>query len=279
MLNQIYKPDFSNFSQMLKRNYIRALVVYSKTDFFFDHGSAKGLQVEVLQQYEKYLNKDIKNEADKVHIIYIPVTFSELIPALIAGKGDIAASLLTFTQARQKLVAFSSSNTRYTSEILVSHKDAKAIDNIEDLSGQTLYVLNNSSYVEHLEQLNEKFKIKKLAPVIIQQADEHLLSEDILELVNSGIKKYTFIDDYKGKLWAKVLPDIRLHNNLMIGKNNQLGWAVRKDNIALQESLNGFGSKVRKGTLLGNMLFNRYFKNISWLKNPNTDNEQANLDR
>jgi len=259
---QIYidKPDLSSFKQMLKRRYIRALVVYSKTDFFFDKGRTKGIQIEYLQQYEKYLNKDIKKETQKVHIVPVPVPFSQLIPALLAGKGDIAASFLTITPQRNKKVLFATGGKRKVSELLVRHKNAPAITKIEKLSGKKVYLLRNSSYIEHLKKINQTFVAKNLAPIIIEEADQHLLTEDILELVNSGIKKYTIVDDYIAELWLKILPDIKVNKNFSISDKNTIGWAVRKNNKELQSSLNNFSQKVKKGTLLGNIIFKRYYK-------------------
>ncbi|MFK5985038.1 MAG: lytic transglycosylase F [Pseudomonadota bacterium] len=276
-IDHIAKTDLSDFKQMLKRRYIRALMVYSKTDFFLDNGRAKGIQVELLQQYEKFLNKGIKKEAEKIHILYIPVMFSELIPALVSGKGDIAASLLTITAEREQKVSFATGGKMSISESLIRNKNAKAITKIEELSGKTLYVLRNSSYVEHLQQLNQDFKAKNIAPIKIEQGDKHLLSEDILELVNSGVKEYTVVDNYKAKLWAKVLPDIVVQQDITISEGNKVGWAVRKENKGLQESLANFAQKVKKGTLIGNMLFSRYFKNTRWIKNPNSKKEIEKL--
>jgi len=273
----INKPEKPTFKQMLEKRYIRALVVYSKTDFFFDQGHVKGLQIEFLQQYEKYLNQGIKNEAEKIRIIFIPVTFSELIPALNKGKGDIAASLLTITPERELEVSFASSSKFEVRELLVRHKDAKPINKIEDLSGKTLYVLKNSSYIEHLQEINRSFKLLKLPLIKIEQADGRLLSEDILELVNSGIKKYTLIDDYKGKLWHKVLPNITLNKTIKIGETYHTGWAVRNENTELLDSLNAFSKKIKMGTFLGNMLFKRYFTKTKWINNPHSEAEQKKL--
>jgi hypothetical protein len=48
---------------MLKRRQIRALVTYSRTDFaIMPDGKAAGLQVELLTQYEKHLNKGVRRE-------------------------------------------------------------------------------------------------------------------------------------------------------------------------------------------------------------------------
>ena len=52
---------------------------------------------------------------------------------------------------------------------------------------------------------------------------------------------------------------------------------VRKNNPELKESLNKFIRTHRKGTLLGNIYFNRYYKNTKWIKNPLSNREQKNL--
>ena len=84
MISSLSRSHYPTFKQMIEQRYIRALVVYSKTDFFFDKGQPKGIQIDYLKAYEKFLNKNIKKESDKVHILLIPVTFNELIPNLLA---------------------------------------------------------------------------------------------------------------------------------------------------------------------------------------------------
>ena len=69
--HKIIKSHNDDFSMMSKRKKIRALVTYSRTDFFFtDKGTPKGLQVDLLNEYEKHLNIGIKKEIDKIHIQY-----------------------------------------------------------------------------------------------------------------------------------------------------------------------------------------------------------------
>jgi len=194
------KVSTADLPQMQKKTFIRALVTYSKTDFFFYKGRPRGMQVEFLQQYENWLNQGIKREEKKTKIIYIPTTFDQLIPHLLAGKGDIAAAMLTITPARSEQVSFATGGKMSVNELLVSHKDAQPINKLEELSGKVIYVLKNSSYVEHLKQLNQQFQQQGINPIKIEQADSNLLSEDILELVNSGVRDYTIIDGYKGKL-------------------------------------------------------------------------------
>ena len=270
-LEQIFSGDLP---EMRKRKQIRALVTYSKTDFFFYRGQARGIQVEFLHAYEKFINKGIKRTADKIRITYLPVTFDKLIPALREGRGDIAAAFLTITPERKKLLGFASGGKMKVSELVVTHKDIASPETVDDLSGKSVYVLSNSSYIRHLEQLNLKLRRKRSPPVKIIPADPDLLSEDILELVNSGVVPITIVDDYKARVWQKVLPDIRVHETISISDANTVGWATRKQNTALTESLNRFARKVGKGTLLGNMLFKRYYSETRWIDNPVSKKER-----
>jgi membrane-bound lytic murein transglycosylase MltF len=43
---------------------------------------------------------------------------------------------------------------------------------------------------------------------------------------------------------------------------------VRKNNPELKKSLNQFLSRHKEGTLLGNIFFKRYYKDMRWIKNP-----------
>ncbi len=261
-----------------ERKVLRALVVYSRTDFFFSiRGRPKGLQVELLDQYEKALNKGIKRQELKTRIKYIPTSFDHLLSDLEAGRGDVAAYLLTITPDREKRVDFATGGAMRVDELVVTHKGVSGIHKPEDMAARSVYVLKGSSYAEHLRELNARLEKQGLKPVEIKEADNHLRSEDIMELVNAGAVEITVVDAYKARLWAKVLPDIRVLDDVKLKSGTTLGWAVRKGNPKLQKNLNDFVQTVKKGTLMGNILFNRYYKRTKWIKNPLADKERAKL--
>ncbi|WP_456374826.1 transporter substrate-binding domain-containing protein [Thiolapillus sp.] len=257
-----------DLAQMKKRRLLRALVVYSPTDFFFVKGKPSGIQVELLREYEKQLNAGIKRESDRIHIVSIPVPFAELIPRLKAGKGDIAAHFLTETPERKKSLRFVSARKVKINELVVANGKVALPNKLEGLAGRKLHILPNSSYLEHLKALNQEFVRQGLAPIKIEITDPQLSIEDILEMVNAGVIEMTVVDDYKAKLWAKVLPDIQVAENLAISRDNYVGWAVRANNPELAADLQRFWKKVKKGSLLGNMLIKRYYQNTRWIKNP-----------
>jgi membrane-bound lytic murein transglycosylase MltF len=272
-MNILVQPAFGDLDAIFDRGILRILVTHSQTDFFFDKGQIRGMQVEIVRTFLARLNAGRTNrfhasEANRIFPQYVPVAFSELIPSLLAGEGDIAAAFLTVTAEREALVDFVSPQGRNIAEIVVSHHNAPTINRLADLAGKKVYVLRSSSYVRHLEALNQQFEIVDLPPVEIIEADTQLLTEDILELVNAGIVDYTICDDFKAQLWQKVLPDIRLHLNARVSENQFAGWAIRPGSPLLLAALNEFSSDVKKGSLMGNILFNKYYASTQWIDNP-----------
>ena len=267
------QSDFGDLDEIAKRGVLRVLVTHSKTDFFIDQGRIRGIQAEYVEEFLRKLNRDRTNRsnASESHRIipqFVPVAFDELIPSLLAGKGDIAAAFLTMTPERTAEVDFVSPYGRLVDEILVAHKNAEPIKKLTDLSGRTVYVLKGSSYALHLSELNKSLSLLDLPAVKIVNADNQLLTEDILELVNAGIVAYTFCDDFKANLWAQALPNIRLNQGVKLSSGQPVGWVIRPNSRLLRAALSTFSKDVKKGTLLGNILFKKYYASTRWINNP-----------
>jgi len=262
--------------KLKKRNVIRALVVPGKTEFYIRNGKISGLMVKLLENYGKTLNKGIRKQDKKTRIVYIPVDFDDLIPALIEGRGDIAAAFITVTDERKQKVAFSSGHSRQVNELIITNKDSnKSILTLDDLAGKNVYVLRGSSFVEHLHTLNTKLAEKDLDAINIVEANKHLTSEAILEMLNAGVIDFTVVDDFKAKLWARVLPEIVVRDDLVVNDAGTVGWAIRKNNPELKKNLDIFAQKVKKGTLLGNVLFNQFYGRDQKLANLKSDKDDT----
>lgn len=261
-----------------KRGVLRILVAYGRTDFFITkEGAPQGIQVAYADEYLKFLNQGVKQPVDRFRIKFIPTNFDRLLGDLEEGRGDIAAEMLTVTPERRQRVDFVGGGILQVDELVVVHKDVQGIEKPEDLAGRSVYVLKGSSYEEHLRELNGRFTERGLAPIRIRQANENLHADDILEMVNAGTVGITVVDDFQARLWAQVLADIRLLEQVKVSSDNTLSWAVRKNNPQLRQSLEGFMPKIRKGTLLGNMFIKRYYQNTRWIKNPISDAERKKL--
>jgi membrane-bound lytic murein transglycosylase MltF len=272
-------PFTGDLPQIRKRGVLRALVTPSRTDFFLDGARPRGIFVELLEPYRKSLNKGLKRRDLQVVIKYVIVPFSDLIPALLEGRGDIAVANLTITPEREEKVAFAHGKESRVDELLVVHKDVTGIDSLDDLAGRTVQVLAGSSYATHLRALSERLVAHGAAPINVVEADPLLVTEDLLELANAGVVAVTVADDYRARLWAKVLPDIVVREDVKVNTGGTLGWAVRKENPLLLKSVQAIVAKVRTGSLIGNTLINRYYGRTKWIKNPTSEKEQRKLKR
>lgn len=259
---------------MLERRVVRALVTPSLTDFFSVEGELRGLQVELLRDLEADLNAGRPRSEPEVHVVFIPVPFSELMPSLLEGRGDIAAAILTRTAERAEQVDLVGGIQLTIDEVLVQHGDVEGIGSVDDLAGRSLYVLRSSSYLTHLQELNDGFRVRGLEPMELIPADPYLSTEDILELVNAGLVELTVADDYKAGLWADVLPDIRVREDIKIFEGARAGWAVRKSNPQLARAIRAANEDVRQGTLLGNIFLKRYFESTQWVDDPTAREER-----
>ena len=134
-LNQIRVGDLD---RMVKDRLIRVLVVHSKTFYFLDGGRQRGLSYDLLQEFEKFVNKKYKTKTLKVGVVFFPVPRDKLIPDLVEGLGDIAVANLTITPERQKQVDFSAPMLTGVKELLVTGPAAPTITGIDDLAGQKI---------------------------------------------------------------------------------------------------------------------------------------------
>jgi membrane-bound lytic murein transglycosylase MltF len=197
----------------------------------------------------------------------------------VEGRGDIAAAGLTITQTRKKMVDFTQPYITGVEEQLVTHKSVSAPENLQQLSRKRIFVRKSSSYYESLLLLNRRLDNAGLRPAAIVAADENLETEDILELVNTGAIERTVADSHIVEIWKQVLHDIRVHENIVFREGGRIAWAVRKDAPKLKESLDRFLKNHRKGTLLGNIFFKRYYEENAWVKNPLEGDAGKKVDR
>ena len=265
-----------------ERGVIRVLVTYKRTDYFVIKGEQHGFEYELMEEYERAINEKTKKKKKGrpfIDVVYIPVPFEKLIPSLLKGRGDVAAAGLTVTPARKEKVAFTIPYVTDVSEVVVTHKSDTSIRSLDDLSGRILYVLSGSSYVQHLVELSQKFKDEGRPPIYVVESDAYLATEDILELVNAGIVEVTVADNHIASLWANVLPNIAVHDDIAVNTDGKIAWAVRKNSPKLRASLDEFLENHRQGTTIGNVLFKRYYENTRWITNPLSDTARQKLEK
>ena len=269
-----YKDDLNG---LRKKRHIRVLTTLNKTNFFLQKGKIFGFEYEQLKGYEKFLNKGIKKKELKIVLEFIPVNRDELIPKLVNGYGDIAAAGLTVTEQRSRLADFTMPYLTGVDEVVVTHRSAPKPTTMEELAGRRVFVRKSSSYYESLRALNKKLQGAGNQGVQIITADENLETEDILELVNAGLIDVTVSDSHLANIWSGVYPNLVVCENLKLRSGGKIAWMIRKGSSQLMASLNAYIKNNKKGTLLGNIYFKRYYKKNKWIGNPMGSEDTRNF--
>ena len=274
------KPWTGDLDGMVKRGSIRVLTVYSKTFYFINKGIQRGAVYDIFRQFDADLNKKLAREKKlthkhlKVRVVFVPVGRGDLLQALAAGKGDIAASNLTITAKRQNLVDFSSPVYPNVSEVVVSGPASPAVSSVDELAGKEIFVRKSSSYYESLVALNLRFATEKKPAVIIKEVPETLEDEDLIEMVNAGLIPIIIVDNHVADFWKQVFPEITVHDGIAVRAGGNIAWAIRKGSPLLKAAVDDFLSRHTKGTKAGNEVLARYFKSAKYVKDAASESER-----
>ncbi|WP_321945080.1 transglycosylase SLT domain-containing protein [Paraburkholderia sp. J10-1] len=278
-LNLANQPRFGDFDAMLDRRLIRVLVPYSRTLYFNELGHERGLTAGLMRDFEGYLNKKYQSSLGKrpLTLVIIPTTREQLIPGLLAGKGDIAAGNLTATESRLKQVDFVAPRDRTpVRELVVTGPKSPALAKLDDLSGKTVHVRPSSSYFESLTALNARFKKEGKPPMKLVKLPDALEDEDAMEMLNVGLVQILVVDDWKAKFWAQVLPGIVVHEDMAVRDAGYIGWAIRKQSPKLQQAINDFYVSYVKKQSVAEV---RLKQELQRVKQISSNTEEAELKR
>ena len=267
-----FERHTGDLDQMVKRGTIRALVLYSRSGFFYVDGRPEGISYEALQYFEQFVNQKLRTR-QHVQVTFIPVRPDQLESYLNEGIGDLIAYPVAMTAERAQQVAFSVPIQTDVKQILVTGKSFGPVSSLQDLGGKKVFVNPVTTYYGNLEKVNDSLRKQGKPPILIESADKNLLDEDLLEMVNAGILPATVTIAERAKLWASVFHNITPQPNIVVADQEDLAWAVRKSNPKFKELVDEFVKTHAAGTSFGNTLMRRYLQSSEWITNP-TDEEQ-----
>jgi membrane-bound lytic murein transglycosylase MltF len=273
----VFDPWEGDLPGMVERRMIRALVPWSDTYFYLDGPDQKGITYEALKIFEKWVNKQVDTGPVKLHVVILPVRRDQLLEFVEQGRGDIALGGITITEERLESIDFTDPISKPINELVVEAPNAQSLSGIDDLAGREVHIRKSSSYWQSLEALNNSFENRGLAPVGMTAVDEHLSTEDLMQMANADAVSYTIADSEVATFWANALVDVRVREDIVVRKGAYYGWAFRKDSPDLKSLLNRFVKEHRQGTLIANVIINRYLKDTSRLVSIKGDEQQERM--
>jgi membrane-bound lytic murein transglycosylase MltF len=272
--NKVWTGDFD---KMLERRMIRVYAPFSRSLYFNDKGRERGIAVELVRDWERYLNiKYAKQLGKRPLTIYIaPATRDKLLPYVTEGLADVAIGNLTVTEERLKEVDFvpGDEGRRTISEVVVTGPKSPELKSIDDLSGKRVHVRKASSYYESLQKLNERLRQEGRAEVELVLVPDALEDEDLMEMLDAGLVELQIVDDWKAHMWAQVLPKVKVRGDLVLRADAKTGWAIRKDSPQLSGEIDDFFRNWAMKQGVADYRMNAYMKNVKELKDPTASAE------
>lgn len=268
-----------DLDEMLKRRNIRVLVILNPIGFFYDKGTPKGAIYEALEEFQKFINAELKTGTLSLKVSYLPVSPAQVESALTEGMGDLVGNAVVITPEREKRFAFSTPIQTDLTQIVVCGSKFGPFSTLEELGGKEIYANPLTTAYENLQKANQSLQKEGKATIQIRAADKNLDEDDLIQMVNAGLIPATITTKQRAELWSKVFTNVRPHPEVALATGENTAWVMRKSNPQLKELVDKFISTHAVGTSFGNTLLRRYLKNTQWVKNSTSEKEMEKFMR
>ena len=221
---QVFNGDFFD---IIRSGKLRILTTrdYSSSDYLPRKRSPLAEQQRIVEEFA--LSHGLMPE------LVIVKNFSKLIPAMIAGKGDVIISNLTISEQRLKTIAFSIPLDHVNEQIIVSVSN-KSIQRTRDLNGKSVMVNRDSTFWHALKWLKQK----RYPDIEIVEIPDNMTTEQMLDLIADGTVDATILDSNVVEIYQAYRDDLRVATNF--SSQRDIGWGVRKNAPLLLNEINRY---------------------------------------
>ncbi|MCV6595794.1 MAG: transporter substrate-binding domain-containing protein [Mangrovicoccus sp.] len=278
LLDLALAPWQGDLDGAIERGFLRVAIPVSLPTLYLDGSERRGASAELVEEFGRYLAANIPG-AEELQVMILPTSRSLVLELLAEGRADMAAGLITATEARAARFDFSPPFRSDVAELIVTAEDHPAAQSLEDLVGLTLHVRPATSFWDRVTALNAARAAQGKPVFQMVAADPGLRSEDMLDLVASGSFEAIVADSPFAQAYAAQRPhEIRLHEAVPLAEGGSYVWVHRKNSPQLAKAVAGYMEIAAKGTLLGNVILNRYVQDAHWLDKAEAGAGESRLD-
>jgi polar amino acid transport system substrate-binding protein len=188
---------------------------------FVKDGKRTGFDIELVEALAGAMGKKVE---------WIDIDFKGLIPALQAGRADIAVSAIYITPERAKVVDFT--DPYYAGGLVVMTKKDGPIKTLKDLDGRKVSVQVGTKSVNYLKEHYPS----------VQRVDVEK-NQEMFNLVQIGRAEAAVTGKPAAKLFAQSTPDLTVLADQITTED--YGIAVPKNKPELTRELNAALQKIK----------------------------------
>jgi len=221
---------------------LRVLTLNGPTTYYEGVDGPLGLEYDLAKGFADELGVQLELE--------IADNFGAILPRLQRGDAHFAASGITITKEREKVVRFSPPYQKIQQQV-VYLRGSKRPRNVEELIGREIIVVAGSSFAERLRELQVKHPKLAWIETNEKSADE-LLSE-----VWEGLLDLTIADSNMLSVMRQYYPQLQVAFDIQ--EPEQLAWAfpMTEDNSVYDGAANYIEKLKKSGEL--ERLLERYY--------------------
>jgi membrane-bound lytic murein transglycosylase MltF len=232
----------------------------------------------MMNQFHAWLAGQPAAKRHPVRLVFVPTPTGRLMPDLLAGRGDVAAGLLTVPPPGSRQAAYTRPLFDGVNQVVVRHETAAPVRAAEDLSGKEVHVLAGTSQARNVRDLSGRLVAAGRAPVRVVEHPPPLSREDLFHLVEDGAAPYAVVNDFLAELFAPVMPRLRVEAGAVVARDGAIAWAVRPDSPKLLAALDSFLQRRSKDArVTAAVLFRRYYGSVDRLRAASVADRSARL--
>jgi polar amino acid transport system substrate-binding protein len=197
---------------------------FAPYEYFSENGEITGYSPRIMQAVADRLGVELR---------YQKMSFSGIIPGLIAGSFDAEASTLNVTKERAGKVLFTVPYGRTVNGVMVRSDNDFVGENlyIEDIAGKTVAVKSASTPEKIIRKISDDLEKMGLEPVSLLTVDT---VEQTVSSLMTGRADFIF-DDVSVLASIKQKLGGKLSIKGELGPSQWMAWATRKSDHALNK--------------------------------------------
>jgi membrane-bound lytic murein transglycosylase F len=232
----------NKLESVLRAGELVVLTRNSPTTYYEGPDGYTGIEYDLATAFADHLGVKVK--------MRVPPRFSDILPMIARGEGDVAAAGITITDLRSQRVRFGPAYQDIRQQ-LIYRQGSPHPTRLQDLPGYQLEVVAGSSYEEHLHQL------QLLYPTLRWTVNNTVETEELLQQVQEELVQLTIADSNIADLSRQFNTDLRVAFD--ISQPEQLAWAfpLGEDDSLYREAEKFFRELQASGELA--QLVERYY--------------------
>ncbi len=212
----------TDLKNIIKSDTLRVATMYGSTSYFLFRDELMGFDYEMVESLADYLHVNLK--------LSIAQTETQMAEMLQTHQVDIVAYNIIETKKLKQLFNFVLPQSE-SYLVLVQNIGSKALSDVTELAGKTVYVTPNSIFLSRLQSLNEEIG----GTIKIVVAADSLSNDDLITMVADKKIEYTLAYHKTALLYKSYRKN--LDCRMSVGFDQRNGWLIRNTNPELKHAI------------------------------------------